>query len=150
MKQRLRIGELAAGLGINPKTIRYYEALGLLPQPPRTEAGYRQYRSDDAQRLAFIGKAKQLGLSLQEVADILALRDGNQCPCAHVRDLVGQKLIWVDEQLAALRDFRRELLGLREEANEQCEEDAGVCAIIEHHAGPTPVAIHPRRPLQRR
>ena len=65
-KQRY-IGALAKATGINPKTIRYYEGIGLLPRAKRTNAGYRTYHPDDAKRLQFIKKAQTMGLSLEEI-----------------------------------------------------------------------------------
>jgi MerR family Zn(II)-responsive transcriptional regulator of zntA len=132
-EKKLRIGELAAELGLNPKTIRYYEQIGLLPAVPRTESGYRLYGAADIERLRFIGKAKAVGLSLEEIGEILALRREGRAPCEHVLELLNRKLAAVDRQLRALRDFRRELLGLREEAARTATAEACVCGIIEHH-----------------
>jgi DNA-binding transcriptional MerR regulator len=79
----MRIGELAAALDLNPKTIRYYEDIGLLPQPKRSAAGYRLYDDADHERLRFILKAKAVGLSLEEISRILAICDQGQPPCKH-------------------------------------------------------------------
>ncbi len=86
----MRIGELADQLGINTKTIRYYEEIGLVPRAPRTPSGYRDYREADVARLAFIKSAQRLGLSLEEVREILSLRERGEAPCAYVRDVIGQ------------------------------------------------------------
>ncbi|MBI2760685.1 MAG: heavy metal-responsive transcriptional regulator [Chloroflexi bacterium] len=102
----LRIGELAAELGLNPKTIRYYESIGLLPVPPRTEAGYRLYGAADRDRLRFIRKARAIGLTLDEIGQVLALRGEGRRPCEHVVTLLDAKLSAVDEHLRALGDFR--------------------------------------------
>ncbi|PSO54940.1 MAG: heavy metal-responsive transcriptional regulator, partial [Actinobacteria bacterium QS_5_72_10] len=67
----MRIGELGDVVGVNPKTIRYYEDIGLLPQPARTTGGDRTYDQDDVDRLAFIRRAQQLGLHLDEIREIL-------------------------------------------------------------------------------
>lgn len=129
----MRIGELAAELGLNPKTIRYYEEIGLLPDAQRSMSGYRLYSDSDLQRLRFILKAKAIGLTLGEIAEILALhRDGEQ-PCEHVVGLLDDKIAAVDEQLRALEDFRRELVALRNESATTIASDACVCGIIEHH-----------------
>ncbi|MBI3970226.1 MAG: heavy metal-responsive transcriptional regulator [Chloroflexi bacterium] len=154
----LLIGELAAALGLNPKTIRYYEAVGLLPEPRRTAAGYRLYGPADLDRLRFIGKAKAIGLSLEEIGDILRLRRGGQAPCEHVLALVGRKLEAVDRQLRTLTEFRQELVALRRQAARTMSAgtaDACVCGIIEQHepqrgAAPLPVARHKRSTQQRR
>lgn len=78
----MRIGELAAELGLNPKTIRYYEEIGLLPEPRRTQAGYRLYDAADRERLRFILKAKAVGLTLEEIKLVLDVRSNGQPPCA--------------------------------------------------------------------
>ncbi len=142
---RLRIGELAAGLGLNPKTIRYYEAIGLLPAPRRSPAGYRLYDAVDRERLRFITKAKAIGLTLEEIGGILALRREGQPPCEHVLALLDRKLAAVDRQMRTLAEFRRALVALREGAAETRRADACVCGIIERHEPSTA----PNPPLER-
>lgn len=132
-KAQVRIGELATELGLNPKTIRYYEEIGLLPAPRRTPAGYRLYDTADRERLQFIAKAKAIGLTLEEIREILMLRRDGERPCGHVLGLLDQKLATVDAQLRTLADFRQDLVALREEAVETMSGDACVCGIIELH-----------------
>jgi DNA-binding transcriptional MerR regulator len=117
MIEKLRIGELADQFGLNPKTIRYYEDIGLLPEPQRTTGGYRQYGADARERLNFILKARAIGLALDEIRRILALsRDGQQ-PCEHV---------------LTLTEVRAELVELQAQAADSARSDACVCGIIEH------------------
>jgi DNA-binding transcriptional MerR regulator len=130
----VRIGELAAELGLNPKTIRYYEEVGLLPEPPRTPAGYRLYAAADRERLSFILKARAVGLTLDEISAILAVRRMGQPPCEHVLGLLDRKIAGIDQQLRALRDVRQELVGLRQDADISLCADGSVCGIIERHA----------------
>src|SRR5690554_31792 len=99
MKADLKVGELAKLTGLTAKTIRYYELLKLIPEPRRTETGYRLYSETDVQRLEFIKKAKQIGLSLEDIRDILTLYDTNQPPCVHVLALIDQKLAYLDALL---------------------------------------------------
>jgi DNA-binding transcriptional MerR regulator len=132
-KTQVPIGTLAKQLGLNPKTIRYYEEIGLLPDPQRTEAGYRIYDEADLARLRFIGKAKTIGLTLQEISQILALRRDGGPPCEHVLTLLDRKLTAVDEQLRVLAEFRQDLVALREEAAQTMTAEACVCGIIEQH-----------------
>lgn len=132
-RAQFHIGELAGELGLNPKTIRYYEDIGLLPEPERSASRYRLYEAADLERLRFILKAKAIGLTLGEIREILALRHDNRRPCAHVLELLDRKLADVDQQLAALSEFRRELLTLQAEAAETMTAEAGVCGIIERH-----------------
>lgn len=127
----MRIGELAAQVGLNPKTIRYYEDIGLLPPPHRTPAGYRLYTADACVRLQFIAQAKAVGLTLEEIRDILTLKHTGQIPCTHVLALVAEKIAAIDAQLRTLSDMRQELVTLQTVAP---RSDAGVCGIIEHAA----------------
>ena len=128
----MRIGELADQLGINTKTIRYYEQIGLIPPAPRTSGGYREYTDTDADRLTFIRTAQRLGLSLEEVAEILSLRDRGERPCAYVRDVISQQLTSIDKRIAELRGLRAELRDLRDAADSIPEVDGATCRIIEH------------------
>ena len=132
----LRIGELASELGLNPKTLRYYEMIGLLPLPHRSAAGYRLYGAAHRERLRFIAKAKALGFTLQEIAEILALRDTGAEPCAHVRSLVDVKLEAVAAQLRLLEDLRGELEVLHGEAQHTTCSCTPICSIIELHVSP--------------
>jgi len=99
--RQLRIGGLAAELGLNPKTLRYYEEISLLPAPRRMSSGHRLYNATDRQRLRFILKAKAIGLTLDEIREILTLRDRGESPCEHVLALLDRKLAKVDQQLRA-------------------------------------------------
>ncbi len=138
---RLRIGQLAAELGLTPKTIRYYEAIGLVPKPKRTPAGYRLYDAADRERLRFIIKAKAIDLTLEEIGEILALRQEGRAPCEHVVALLDGKLDAVDRQMRALAEFRKALVALRGGAAEGRRAEGCVCGIIEQHA-----SIHPDQP----
>jgi DNA-binding transcriptional MerR regulator len=133
---RWRIGELAGELGLNPKTIRYYEAIGLLPEPQRNTSGYRIYGAADRERLRFIAKAKSIGLSLEEIREVLALRDAGREPCTRVRELIDRKLAAVNEQLRLLIDLRRDLLTLQARAAATTCSCTAICEIIELYEPP--------------
>jgi DNA-binding transcriptional MerR regulator len=139
----LRIGELARELGLNPKTLRYYEAIGLLPPPTRTAAGYRLYTAADRERLHFIAKAKALGFTLQEITEILALRDAGREPCTHVRGLIDRKLDAVTAQLQLLEELRQDLQHLHAEAQGPACRCTPFCSIIELHVPPRREATSP-------
>lgn len=151
-----RIGELAAELGINPKTIRYYGQIGLLAAPRRTPAGYRVYGSAERDRLRFIFKAKNVGLSLDEIRAVLGLHGHGEQPCAHVIELLDRKLAAVDDQLRVLGEYRAELLELRREAARTGLPAGYVCGIIEQHEAAHPdsarraLAVLIRQPTARR
>jgi DNA-binding transcriptional MerR regulator len=128
----MRIGELADRVGVNTKTIRYYESIGLLPQPPRTDAGYRVYGAEDEARLVFIKTAQHLGLSLEEVGEVLELRDAGTAPCEHVRGMLREQIRTISRRMADLRRLREELRALEAGIDEIPESEAAICRIIEH------------------
>ena len=103
------IGTLAREVGVNPRTLRFYEAKRLLLRPARTESGYRVYEDDAAERLTFIAKAKSLGLSLREIRQILVLRDTGRLPCDSVQQILTDHLRRIDEQMARLQGFKSDL-----------------------------------------
>ncbi|MFF4324613.1 heavy metal-responsive transcriptional regulator [Streptomyces sp. NPDC001568] len=88
----MRVGDLATAVKLTTKTIRFYEQAGLLPAPPRTPGGYRDYPPQTPARLAFIREARGAGLTLAEIRSVLTLRDGGQAPCEHVTGLIDQRL----------------------------------------------------------
>jgi DNA-binding transcriptional MerR regulator len=133
----MKIGELAEATGLTTKTVRYYEQEGILPQAERTESGYRTYGPDDVERLAFVRKAKQIGLSLDEIKETLGLRDADEATCVHVRGLIEDKLAKVDAVLRDLRGFRAQLIDLRDRSGEMvdcCPTGGNVCGIVERSA----------------
>jgi len=77
----MTVAALARVAGSTPDTVRYYERLGLLPEPPRTRAGYRRYGVEAVDRLKFIQGTQRLGLRLSDIADLLRVRDSGACPC---------------------------------------------------------------------
>ncbi len=129
----VRIGTLAGEVGLNPKTIRYYEEIGLLSPPQRTRSGYRLYDATARDQLRFIAKAKLVGLSLAEIGAILALWRDNASPCAHLVAIIDRKLAALDQQLRALGEVRQELAALREEASGGPNGAGTFCRAIEHH-----------------
>ena len=127
----LTVGELARRTGFTPKTLRYYETIGLLPAPRRRASGYREYDNAYEGRLAFIARAKRLGLSLDEVREILDLSSAGTRPCAHVLGTVASHLTELDETISQLVAFRTELRHLHRDAASRPGGGA-VCGIIEH------------------
>lgn len=111
------IGEVAKQVGMNPKTIRYYEGLGLLSEPDRTESGYRLYSDADVERLRFIKGGKALGLSLTELRDILEAWSQGDSPCGHVSELLETKIADLDRRIAAMIAFRDHLRAYKAEVD---------------------------------
>jgi MerR family transcriptional regulator, copper efflux regulator len=129
----MRIGELAEQAGISTKAIRYYEQLGILTEPARTPSGYRDYDQSALGRLAFVRAGQAVGLTLGELRRIIALRDRGEVPCEHVAGLLQQRSADVEARIAELRQLRRELQRLAEQAQrldpEQCAPER-VCHLL--------------------
>ena len=106
------IGDLARLSNTTPATIRYYEELGLLTAPPRSEAGYRHYCDSTVREIQFIKKAQGLGFSLQEIGEILNMSRGGEPPCARVLELAERNLAAADERIRRLQNFRDRLAAL--------------------------------------
>ncbi|RZU78064.1 DNA-binding transcriptional MerR regulator [Micromonospora kangleipakensis] len=119
----MRIGELAEATGTTTKTLRFYEASGLLPPTARTPAGYRDYGDEAIARLDFIRRGRAAGLTLAQIRDILTVRDTGHAPCGHVRQLLAQQLNAIDGQLNDLRALRGTVAQLYDAAN-NAEPDA--------------------------
>jgi MerR family mercuric resistance operon transcriptional regulator len=107
--ERLKTGELAKRAGVNVETLRFYERKGLLPEPPRRESGYREYPAESVRRIRFIKRAQELGFSLGEIREILALRVQPGTTCADVRDRAEHKILDVREKIADLKAIERAL-----------------------------------------
>jgi Cu(I)-responsive transcriptional regulator len=125
---RLTIGHLAKGTATKVETIRYYERIGLLPAPTRTEGNYRSYGRPHLQRLSFIRRARGLGFSIEQVRELLSLADDRTRPCDAVDGIAHAHLAEVKRKLADLAVLRREL----EQLLGQCRSGTiAECRIIQ-------------------
>ncbi len=141
MNDRMTIGQLASSAGVNPRTLRYYERIGLLVPSFRTASGYRVYTSAEAERLAFIRRAQATGLSLGEISEIIAVREGGAAPCQHVHALAEAKVGEIDERIAELRALREDLTRLAELARDVepvCTERSAICLAFEDRTPAAP------------
>ena len=122
------IGELGARAGVNLETVRYYERIGLMPKPPRTEGGHRVYDEAHVRRLGFIRRSRELGFSLDEIRALLGLVDGGAYTCAEVREITLAHLAGVRRKLEDLRRLERSLKRMAD----QCTGDrVPECPIVE-------------------
>jgi MerR family transcriptional regulator, mercuric resistance operon regulatory protein len=112
IRPQLPIGELSKRTGCNIETIRYYERIGVLRRPARTEGGFRRYSLDDLRRLAFVRRARDLGFTLDEVRTLLRLADRRERSCAAVRDLAVAHLNDVRAKIVDLKKMQRVLHGM--------------------------------------
>jgi MerR family transcriptional regulator, copper efflux regulator len=125
----LTTGQLAKQAQVNIETIRYYERRGLLPEPPRRESGYRQYAPQDVAYLQFIQRAKRLGFSLSEIAELLALRVDPETTCEDIRTRAAHKIAAVEAKIQALARIKEGLQRLVASCSGQGPTSA--CPILE-------------------
>ena len=145
------IGAVASRSGVTPDTIRYYERLGLLPKPPRTSSGYRQYGDGIIKRLMLIRNAQQFGFSLRDIASFLRIRENGGKPCHDVRRSAEVMLNAVDQQIRALiatRKRMRETLRLWDRKLSTTPTDRPAFLLETLAAGTTAVA-RPARMMRR-
>lgn len=111
----MRISELAEQVGVPTSTVRYYERIGLLGAPARTASGYRDYDAEAATRLLFIHRSRLLGLSCEQITDLLPAWDGANCSTAHERvgQLITERQREIGAQIRELRALSAQLDGVR-------------------------------------
>ncbi len=130
----MRIGELAERMNLNPRTIRYYESIGLMHEPDRTPSGYRDYDTDALERLRFIRNSQASGLTLSEIQSVLELKDSGAQSCHHTTSLLTEHLVDIDAQIERLRAARVQLADLAKRANQldpaECT-DPNRCQVID-------------------
>ena len=110
MARNYTIARLAGAAGVHVETIRYYQRLKLVPEPPRPVGGIRRYSDADAERLRFIKRAQVMGFTLEEIRSLIALQARRSCRAT--QDLAATKLRLVDARIRELRGLRKELAGL--------------------------------------
>jgi Hg(II)-responsive transcriptional regulator len=105
----MTIGQVAKAAQVNTETIRYYEREGLLPEPPRTAAGYRQYTGDAVRRVRFMKRAQALGFTLSEIGVLLRLRVKRGSACTEVVGEAKLAIARIDDRIEGLRRMRTAL-----------------------------------------
>lgn len=131
----MRISEVADRVGVPTSTLRYYERVGLIPEPARTHAGYRSYDAAAEARLVFITRGKRLGLTLDEVRDLMIVWDGTNCSATQVRmaELVAAKRADIVARIHELEQFVEQLDAAHADLSatsgpETCSADLQCCA----------------------
>ena len=130
----VQIGELAKLADVSVQTVRFYERLKLLPEPQRKDSGYRVYAQTDLKQLLFVRRAKALGFSLDEIRDILRMRERGHCPCGEVVSIAERHLHAVEEQLRQLSKFRDGLsqaIKQWKKSGQQTLSADAICVLIE-------------------
>ena len=135
----MRIKLFAQLTNLSPKTIRYYEDIGLLPPPERLNNGYRDYDDTAVDRVRFVAGARSLDFSLDDIQEILALREQREAPCRVVLDLLQEKAIEINRRIAELQRMEAELrdlhrLGLTFPTDDVDGKNC-VCHLVSEHTG---------------
>lgn len=132
LADHMTVKSLAEVTGVHGETIRYYERIGLLPQPARGGNGYRRYGQEDARRLGFIRRARDLGFDIEEIRSLLALERG-ELDCAAAAAIAAARLAETRARLAGLAAIERRLA----RHLDQCRKGQPArCAILEDLARP--------------
>ena len=129
-ESRVKIGQLGRATGTKTETIRYYEHEGLLPPPPRTSSGYRDYSPDDVARLRFIRRARQLGFSMAQVRQLLDLTDEPSQSCEAVDVIASAQLAEVEAKLIDLKGLRDELSRMVESCKQGTVAECRVVDVL--------------------
>jgi len=124
--------------GLSAKTIRYYESIGILAPPRRAANGYREYDKQAVERARFVAGSRSLELSLDEIAEILAMRDRREAPCRTMLNLIKQKSDQIEERIRLLRQMKEDLrrlhkLGLTFPTDDIDGKNC-ICHLVSEHA----------------
>jgi Cu(I)-responsive transcriptional regulator len=128
----INIGEAARRSGVSPKMVRHYESLGLLPRIARTDSGYRQYSETEVHTLRFIRRSRELGFSMEEIAQLLGLWQNRRRASASVRRVAQQHAQDLQQRIEALQSMQRSLQHLIHCCH---GDDRPDCPILDDLAG---------------
>ncbi len=126
-----KIGDLSEKTGISTEAIRYYERIGLIPEPQRADNGYRVYTQPDVERLNFIRRARALDIALDEIDEILAFRERDEPPCSHVMMVMERRIEEIENRIRDLQKMRDEIKHLHE-AGKQLPQDVQMKTCVCH------------------
>lgn len=130
----LTIGTLGKKTGTKVQTIRYYEQIGLMPEPGRTEGGQRRYGEGELDRLSFIRHSRQLGFSLDAIRELLDLSDDPNRPCDEADLIARRQLAQVEQRLARLEVLREELVRMVHECSGGNSSECRVLEVLRDHS----------------
>ncbi len=128
MSRLCTIGKLAEATGCKKETVRYYEKIGLLMPPPRTEGGHRLYAEEDVKRLTFIRRIRELGFTIEQVRELLALVDGGKYTCTEIRRFTLKQVEAIREKISDLKKMETSLMEMASRCSDKKVPD---CAIID-------------------
>lgn len=134
MGNQLLIKEVADQLDLNPKTIRFYEDIGLIPKAVRNGSNYRVYSENDVKRLNFVKKARALGLSIDNIKNIISIKEEGHYPCHSVISLLEKESADLEEKINEMKKFKSKLDSCIELFRHKFHvgKDGEICGLIEH------------------
>lgn len=127
------IGEMSRRSQVKVPTIRYYEQIGLLPEPPRSEGNRRLYGARDLKRLSFIRHARDLGFEIDAIRTLLTLQDNPAMPCAEADSIARDKLREVNDRIESLMALKEELEAMVGGCGHSCVGDCRVIEVLANH-----------------
>lgn len=133
MSTGIAIGKVAVASGVKVPTIRYYESIGMLPTPPRTEGNRRTYDHSDIERLAFIRHSRELGFDLDAIRTLLTLQDQPNQSCEQADSIAKTRLVDVRQKIASLTALQHELERMVKGCSHGRVEDCQVIEILADH-----------------
>lgn len=128
------IGDLARSTSVKVPTIRYYEQIGLLPPPPRTEGGQRRYGQSEVERLNFIRHSRELGFEIEDIRELLAMNATPQASCHEADSIAARHLDEVDRRIDSLRTLRGELSRMIDECQHGRICDCRIIEVLADHS----------------
>lgn len=131
--ENVPIGEAARQSGVKVPTIRYYEQIGLLHAPPRSEGNRRQYDGGDLRRLAFIRHARELGFEIDAIRTLLTLQDQPGQSCAAADEIARARLVEVEQRIASLTALKAELKRMVASCSHGLVDQCRVIEILADH-----------------
>lgn len=131
--QDYSIGDLAVRSGVTVPTIRYYEQIGLIAAPPRTEGNQRRYDGPALDRLKFIAHARDMGFPMASLKSMLRLAGHRDAPCADVDALAAEHLAEVDARIASLTRLRTELSSMLTDCHHGTVADCRIVEVLSDH-----------------
>ncbi len=134
MTGKISIGEASRSCGVKVPTIRYYEQIGLLPAPPRTESNRRTFDAGDLRRLAFIRHARELGFEIDAIRTLLTLQDDPRQPCATADAIARARLEEVEQRINSLNALKSELAVMIESCSHGKVADCRVIEVLADHS----------------
>jgi DNA-binding transcriptional MerR regulator len=133
MPEAIAIGVLATATGVKVPTIRYYESIGLLPEPPRTESNRRLYGPESVRRVRFIRHARELGFEVDDIRQLLALTDQPNRSCQEVDAIAQRHLTEIDSRLDRLTALRAEVARMLSECAKGSVAECRIIDVLAHH-----------------